>query len=198
MFRKTKYRDENLLSDILFGGLAEEKAITYLIKKNWEKIRQFVMSRKGKIEDAEDVLQEGITELVINIRKERFNGESALATYLFAICKNIWFKKYKKLDREADFKSLAQSGIIDKKSPENLVIEAEQKANILALFDHLKVKCREVLYLWGLNYSMKEIAKELGYSSEQVAMNKKNLCLKELHQKLTTDKGIIKIKNELL
>lgn len=198
MFRKIKYSDKELLADILLGGKAEDKAITYLIKKNWEKVRQFVTTRNGKLEDAEDVLQEGITELLLNVRKKRFKGESAISTYLFAICKNIWYKKFQKQDKAALFKSEYSTETIGKNTPEILFIDEEQKANILALFDHLKAKCKEVLYLWGLNYSMKEIAKKLNYSSEQVAMNKKNLCLKELHQRLTTDKALIKIKNELL
>lgn len=197
MLKRILYSEKDIIDDIKSGGSKQDRAIVHLLKKHESKITKFITFRKGSIEDAEDVLQEGITELVLNIRNGRFKGGSSLATYLFAICKNIWYKKFKKLDRSETYKSQQTPDDIDKINPEIQLISEEQKTLILALFDHLKTKCKEVLYLWGLNYSMKEIAEKLAYSNDQVVMNKKNLCLKELRERLKNDQEFIKKVREL-
>lgn len=197
MLKRLLYKESDILDDIKSGGKMEDRAITYLIKKNEEKIMKFVKGRKGTIEDAEDVFQEGIAQLVINIRTNKFKEGSSIATYLYAICKNIWFKKFKKTTRIGEIESSIEERKSEKNNPEVKVINEEQKHLILSLFDHLKAKCKEVLYLWSLNYSMKEIADRLDYSSDQVAMNKKNLCLVELRKRLKSDQGFNKMAGEL-
>ena len=159
---------------------------------------KFITNRKGTLEDAEDVFQEGIAELVINIRTDRFKGGSTITTYLYAICKNIWFKKFRKTERKEKVQLSIVRDEIDEAGPEIQLIGEEQKTLVLSLFDHLKMKCKEVLYLWALNYSMKEIAAKLDYNNDQVVMNKKNLCLKELKEKLKSDPSFINKVRELI
>ena len=72
-----------------------------------------------------------------------------------------------------------------------------QKSLLLTLFDELREKCREVLYLWAAAYSMAEIAEELAYASPQVAMNKKNKCLKQLQDLIGSDKKVQSLLKEL-
>ena len=43
-------------------------------------------------------------------------------------------------------------------------------------------KCKKLLTLYQLSYSMKEIAAEMGYGSDQVAMNQCSECRKKLKQ----------------
>ncbi|MFT6744957.1 MAG: DNA-binding CsgD family transcriptional regulator, partial [Bacteroidia bacterium] len=53
-----------------------------------------------------------------------------------------------------------------------------------------KDKCKEVLQLWSMSFSMTEIAEKLDYTSSQVVMNKKNLCLKELRKQLADNPNL--------
>ncbi len=198
MLRRIFYTDKDLISDIQSGGRAEDRAITFLLKKHSDKIVRFVTMRQGSVEDAEDVLQEGITSLVLNVRKGSFQGASSVSTYLFAICKNIWHKKFKKLERVDSMENKMLPGDETMPGPDVEVISDERRDLIMSLFDHLKSKCKEVLYLWALSYSMKEIAREMEYKSDQAAMNKKNLCLKELHSRIQTDSSMQKIIHELI
>jgi len=196
MFRRLTYSEQDILADIRSGGQQEDAAISFLLRKHGKKIVRFVQSRNGSKEEAEDVLQEGIVELIMSVRKDKFKGGSSVATFLFAICKNIWFKKFKKITR--GFEPWGPSEMSTDPNPEVTVILDEQKRAILALFDHLKDKCRDVLYLWGLNYSMKEIASKLAYSSDQVAMNKKNLCLKEIRNRIQKDAEFRQMVSEII
>lgn len=73
------------------------------------------------------------------------------------------------------------------------VLTKELRHNLEFLLDGLKDKCREVLNLWAYSYSMSEIAQMLAYSSPQVVMNKKNLCLKELRKILADNPKVAEL-----
>ncbi len=197
MFGFKKYTEEALLADLKSGGVKEGNAIAALIKSNKEKVNALILKNSGTTSDAEDILLEGITALILSIRKGNFRGESSIHTYLFAICKGIWFKRFKKYAKEQEFKRKLIVVEEDVNTPEISMMNQEQKKLLLALFDELREKCREVLYLWASAYSMKEIAEQLSYSNAQVAMNKKNKCLKQLHQMIANDSKVQSLLREL-
>lgn len=197
MFGFKKYSDEALLADLKSGGTSEGKAISQLIKANKEKINALVLRSNGSVADAEDVLLEGITALILSVRKGNFRGDSSIHTYLYSICKGIWFKRFKKYAKEQDYKRNLVVVEEDMNTPEISMMNGEQKKLLLTLFDELKEKCKEVLYLWASAYSMNEIAEQLSYNNSQVAMNKKNRCLKQLHEMIGNDKKVQSLLKEL-
>jgi len=197
MFGFKKYSEVNLLEDLKAGGVKEGKAIAQLIKANKEKINALVLRSNGSTADAEDVLLEGITALLLSVRKGNFRGDSSIHTYLYSICKGIWFKRFKKYAKEQDYKRNLIVVEEDVNTPEICLMDQEQKQLILTLFDELKEKCKEVLYLWASAFSMSEIAEQLSYNNSQVAMNKKNRCLKELHELIGNDNKVQSLLKEL-
>jgi RNA polymerase sigma factor (sigma-70 family) len=197
MFGFKKYSDEALLEDLKSGGIKEGKAISQLIKTNKEKINALVLRSNGSTADAEDILLEGITALILSIRKGNFRGESSIHTYLYAICKGAWFKKFKKYAKEQEYKRSLVVVEEDANTPEISMMNLEQKQLLLTLFDELKEKCKEVLYLWASAYNMNEIAEQLSYNNAQVAMNKKNRCLKQLHELIGNDNKVQSLLKEL-
>ena len=197
MFVKRKYTSQTVVEDIKSGGIRENRAITYLIREYEGKIRAFITSRNGSTEDAEDVFQEGVTAMIMNIKADKYKGDSSIQTYLYAICKGIWYKKFNKNVRDRENKSTLTVAEIDHDTPEFMVLEEEQKSLIENLFDKLRSKCKETLYLWGQSYSMQEIADELGFKNSQVAMNKKNKCLNELRNLMKENTSVIRLVNEL-
>ena len=197
MFGFKKYTDEDLLNDLKAGDLKEGRAIAQLIKANKEKINGLVLKSSGSTADAEDVLLEGITALIMSIRKGNFRGDSSIHTYLYAICKGIWYKRFKKYVKEQEYKRSLVIVEEDTYTPEISMMNQEQKNMLMALFNELKDKCKEVLYLWASAYSMNEIADQLAYSNAQVAMNKKNRCLKQLHEMIGNDNKVQSLLKEL-
>ena len=197
MFRIKKYSDEALIEEIIAGGRKEGKAIAYLIKSNREKIINLILRLKGSRMDAEDVFQEGLTAVILNIRKGTFRGESAISTYLFAVCKGIWFKRLKKNKKEQEYKSQLQVVEENVYTPEISLMNQEQKKLLMEVFERLRANCKELLYMWASAFSMKEIAEQLMYSNAQVAMNKKNKCLKQLHSMVGQDVIIQQLLKEL-
>ena len=180
MFKRKKFSDQQMVEAIKQGDRLENEVISYLIEKNQGRISQLIVARSGAQEDAEDVLQEALAALIFNVKTGRFKGESSLHTYLYAISKGMWYKRFKKYVREKKHHTTLIIDDQDESTPEIDLMDQEQKILLVQLFDQLKSKCKEVLYYWGQGYAMNEIADKLEFSGAQVAMNKKNKCLKEL------------------
>jgi RNA polymerase sigma factor (sigma-70 family) len=173
--------DAKVVEYIQEGGRKETRAIQQLLDQNRSKISSYVLKNSGNSSDAETVLVEGVTELVFNIRKGKFRGESTLSTYLFAICKSVWLKSLKKNKRYAD-----DDGIVliedTADSPLQLFNEQQIKSEVSILLSSVGEACKKVLEMWSQHYSMKDISVQLGYKNSQIAMNKKNRCLAKLKE----------------
>ena len=179
---KGKYSDEELIAFILSGGRELEKGMSYIYKNGtyFSAVRALVMKFGGKLSDVEDLFQDGIAHLIMNIRKGNFRAESNIKTYFLTICKNLWFQKRR---RENIFKEIKQKLPDKEKSdhtPESILLFKE-KVNILdKALKILGSPCQEIITLWSLNYSMKEIAQQTNYKNAAVARKKKHQCLQNL------------------
>ena len=58
--------------------------------------------------------------------------------------------------------------------------DRERQGVFQQMLNSLGDKCKRALTLYQLSYSMKEIAAEMGWSSDQVAMNQCSECRKKL------------------
>ena len=96
MDQSQTYTDEELISMIQAEGSACNTALIYLYKQHRAVLTNFLASKGAKKEEVEDVFQEGIISMVVNIQEGRFKGKSSIKTYLYAIAKQILFKKQQK------------------------------------------------------------------------------------------------------
>lgn len=174
--------DEEIIKAIQAGGQKLEHALLQLYKdqtlKNW--VMNHVTQRGGSREDGEEIFQDGLIQLSKAISNKKFKGESTIKTYLSGICKKLWLNLYRKNQSYSNLKENAPQEQILLDSPEDVIIYKEN-ANLLSdILDLLGEKCRQVLELANLGYSMKEIAKEVGYKSENMVSKKRNHCKKSL------------------
>ena len=58
---------------------------------------------QNMILEAGDVLQEGMTRALINVRTGKFNKQSSFHTYLYGICKNICLKETERTKKFEEF-----------------------------------------------------------------------------------------------
>jgi DNA-directed RNA polymerase specialized sigma subunit len=65
-------------------------------------------------------------------------------------------------------------------TPESLSVEDEQKAVLARVLKQLGDRCKKILELWKLSYSMQEIADRMGLSSAAMATKSKYKCHKRL------------------
>jgi RNA polymerase sigma factor (sigma-70 family) len=179
---KQVFTDANIISSILKNDTSMELAINYLYDRSgiMADVQKYIRSRSGTKEMIEDVFQEGVVHLIMNIRKGNYKGEGSIKGYLFGICRNIWLKKLNKEIRHRDEAKVMKVEEVDYQTPEYYLIDEEKKNILDKVLSRLGEMCKKVLTLWKLNYSMKEIAVEVGYKSEGVVRKKKHQCMKNL------------------
>lgn len=198
MFKRSEPTNAALVANIRAGNRSEEQALLLLIKRNYPQLRQFILRHQGQEVDAEDIFQEALTALVLNVKKGSFKGESSIHTYLFAIGKSLWYKRFGRESRRSEKELALVQEDVEKDTAEFRLLDTERREQLGVIFDRLKEKCKAVLLSWANGFSMQEIAKQLDYTSAQVVMNKKNKCLKELHQMIHHDPSLAGLLKSLL
>ncbi len=145
---------------------------------NFPIIEKYVMANGGSSPEAKDIFQDGIAILYAQLLKDKFRGESSINTYLFSICRNLWYKEIKKNKKANQMKqnhSQDEHQFIDEPAT------SDRTLAVFKLFNTLEKDCQKVLELFYFEkLSMTEIAQEFGFKGEQSAKNKKSKCLKRL------------------
>ena len=168
--------------DIRSGKEGRDRVLIQLYKD--EKLRIGVVNvvRKlgGTSEDFEDVFSTTLMQFVKTvINRPELTIKHQLNTYIISIAKYICMAQRKKnknlnlnydMNNELDFEE----------GPESLVIIKEKIYLLHEVISSLGDKCKEVLMYWANGYRMKEIAKLMGYKSENMARKKKYKCFKAL------------------
>jgi len=175
--------DEEIIKAIKSGGAKRQRAIRFLYNTNQDLLRkvvQYVKNNSGNEQDGQDMFHEGIIVLDRNIRNDKFRGESSLGGYLFSICRLLWMnqiRKNVKVDLRDDPITMDQP---EYENPEVISMADEKKAILANVLDKLGERCKKVLELWRLSYSMQEIADKMGFSSAAMATKNKYKCHKSL------------------
>jgi len=182
-----KIADKEII-DILRRGEYHEvdRILTYLHKRVYRQVKTFIGKYYGTTNDAEDVFQDGLLSIYKLARRGDLNQDTNAEAYLFAICKNLWFQQLRKKreivsleDNLTDFK-VKEVGLFR-------MMKQEEKKEIFRLLEQMGENCRNVLIdFYYRRVRMREIAERMGYSSEQVAKNRKSECLKKLRKLMHT------------
>lgn len=177
-----EFTDQELVTAIKSGGAGRQAAIRFIYQKAdlRQKVIHFVCQNRGNEEDGSDMFHEGIIVLDRNIREHKFRAESSLEGYLYSICRFLWQNQRRKkarIDLKDDFSQMDQ---IETTTPETQLLSDEKKNLLRRALDELGERCRRILELWQLSYSMEEIATEMDFSSAQMARKNKYRCQQSL------------------
>jgi len=157
----------------------QDRALVYLYKENIEKINRYISNNSGSMEDAEEVLQDALVVTFKKVRQADFKLTAKLDTFIYAVCRNIWYKKLRKkkikvVDQEIDANRYVEDRELD------FVIE-EEESPILKYINQLTDSCIKILSMYFFEEKgIKEMTTILKYKNDQVVRNKKSLCLKRL------------------
>ena len=163
--------------------LQQDQALRLLYRRNTKVIRRLIVSRGGRKEEAEEVLQDALVAVYMNARKEGFQLSAKLDTYLYGIAKNIWFKKLRKQSREPRFEPIEEhdTGTVDFVD----IILEEEESPLFRAIKKLTQRCSELLtMIFVREMGIQEIQTALGYGSLQAVRNKKSDCLARLRKQL--------------
>lgn len=161
--------DESALLKRIASGDSEAEQLLFEHFKLYDKIRMMVRHRIQAEPDAEaDLISDIIASLLINLRKGMFDPEKgSLGNYAFGIARNRirnYLRPTEVIKR--------QTSEIDETHQiyEDLSLENSETAEVLSRsIKNLAIKYQQVLMLrYYENYSIPEIADQLGLSATQV------------------------------
>ena len=149
-------------------------------------VADYILRNNGTIEDAKDVFQDAVIVLFQKIKRNELVLYVNLNTYLYSVCKNVWLKRLRKTNKEANSDLEDLPPLQDNSLEENMEQQSKYKL-FRSKFSLLGEACQKVLSHFFAKKKLKEIAKLLGLSSEAYAKKKKYKCQKELIQLIKAD-----------
>lgn len=189
-----QYKDEDIIAAIKSGDAKAKNAALkqlYMDRVLTIKVKELVQIYGNSRHDPEEVIQEGIILFLQLVLKEKFQGKSAVRTFVIGICKNLIRNKTKKSSR-----IITKEQITDQErgeyeiSPEEEVIvveksEAELKREqiLQTLLSQLGENCSEVLSLYYYKAkSMAQIATARNLKNANQAKKAASRCRERLRK----------------
>ncbi len=146
----------------------------------------YVRKHGGNQQDGEDVFQEAIILFDRKIRQGAFLAQGSLEAYFMGIVRWHWFNQRQRPGQATVSLEENLPEPVPEGDPELQYLLTERREQMEELLTHLSDKCRNVLKMYQLDYSMDEIARALGFANSGVAKKEAFLCRKRFQVLLKT------------
>jgi RNA polymerase sigma factor (sigma-70 family) len=180
------------LSDVeIIAGLRkrDNRVLQYIYKNSFTAVRQLILSNAGSENDAEDIFQEALIIIFKKLKDEpNFELTSAFNTYIYSIARLLWLKHLRNVkkividplnrDHEERIEFEEPSPVQDK----DLRMAIYQRTLLLIPED-----CQKILRLTAQDISSLEIARQLGFRSENYVRKRRHFCKEYLVNKIKED-----------
>lgn len=179
------HTDQQLLNELAIGNrTATEK----IYVDNYPIIIGWIKTNGGSEADAADIYQEAMIVLYEKAQNEEFRLACKVGTYLFAISKNLWYKKIQKLQKQPGFlpENAGADEYNDWAYEDDIKAHRERELHYEQLdsaLDQLGEPCRSLLKaFYQHDKNMQEIAADFGYTNPDNAKTQKYKCLNRLRK----------------
>jgi RNA polymerase sigma factor (sigma-70 family) len=169
-------------SEVIIGILNNsDSVLKRLYLAYFPMVLQLILNNNGNEDDAKDVYQEAIIVLYNKVKRGDFELSSKLKTYIYSICRRLWLKRLKQLNRYGgdikDFQEyLPVEDEIEKHQDRDMQLNKMESA--LKLLGEPCKTIMEDFYMHGK--SMQEICERFGYTNADNAKTQKYKCLQRL------------------
>ena len=166
----------------LFRGIkARDREVLEFVNRVYRPmIHLLILQMGGSRDDAEDVFQDGMLELIKKSEDPSFQLTSSIRTLLYAICKNLWKYKSRMNHRTVKFRPDFNSGVEVPEYGEAGDLDLYEKL-FWGNFKLLPKTCRQLLELHFKNHRNKEIARLLN-TTEAYVKKRKSFCTRQMIQ----------------
>ena len=178
----TGWTDELLICEIRAGGKRRNTAWEYVYKAWRGYYLAPVLRAGGSPEQVDEVLGQVVMDMERQILKDDFELRAAsLRAYFTEGVVRAWSRSRETAQRRQTVELDPQTYATGQRdSVEEDFIRQEQVKRLDALLNLLGEQCKTVLTRFARGYSMREIAKELGFENEQSAKNARLRCHRKL------------------
>lgn len=159
----------------LIANRKEHRALVKLYRY-FSKVEKMIKRSGGEKDEAKDIFQEALIIFCKKVWAGNFQLSSKLDTYLYGICYNLWRDRLKAKKKQnfvtLDWDVEAIEGMDE-------LLETERKISAIEnVLSSIGEACFKLLKLFYYERKrVKEIVKELGYSSENTVKVQKYKCI---------------------
>lgn len=179
------------MSDVTIDQLSElakgnRKIINNLYINVFPKIKSYVMKNNGYSEDAEDVFQKVLIQVIARYKNKPFEIKSTLDGFLYVAASNLWKRELNKRKRE-----VTNDKVIELLSEEDDIVMASLEQEKWELFQEklndISENCKALLKLFFKKVPYKEIVVQLGYKTDNVVRQRIFNCKSQLTKAIQND-----------
>lgn len=181
--------DEAILSGIVSDGILQRNTENKLYEQYFYLIKDATFKHKILEDEAASLYTDSVLAFIENVRINRFQGNSAIKTYLYQIFSNkcVDFIRKTATNKMSVHETEAMSDSTfmmadDAKNILQKLISDDEVTALKAKIALLGDKCQQMVLAWSEGYTDCQIAQELGYQTAQVAKTSRLRCLDKLRE----------------
>ncbi len=178
-----KVTNNTYLEGLLSG---DEVIIDQIYKNNFYQVVTFVKKNQGTHEDAKEVFQDALFQLIARLKVRKFEIKSSFDGYLFTVCKNLWRKELNKRKRKV--RNDGPIELLDEEARHSaFILEQERWELFEEKISQLSENCMNLLKDYFNKVPYDVIVERFSYSSENVAFQRVFKCKKRLAELIKED-----------
>lgn len=165
------------------------KVLNDLYQTALPQIVKYICINNGDEEEAKDIFQDAVVALFTTVKLGKFEEGKDVNGFLFFVSRNLWINRIKKRNKQMDLSYLPIP--LTEENPLAVVITDEKRNVIAQVLGKTGAKCKQILtHVIYDNYTMKEIAKIMDFSGEDVAKSTHYRCKQKLMELVENNQAI--------
>ena len=173
----------------------DTNVLDYIYKNFFHQIKVFVNQNNGSDEDAQDIYQDAVLVIYQKTKKENLTINCSFSTYLYSVCRLLWLKQLEQRKQRKMFVEESVKFVELEDDIANLYDSNEKYKLYQDHFKKLSYNCQKILELFLARIQLKEIARILGFKSDQYVKKRKHQCKEKLIASIKSDPRFNEIMN---
>ena len=153
----------------------------------FNKIAAFVKKNSGEADDARDVFNKALVQLMVRKNLDSIKETSNFEAYLFTTCRNLWYRTLNRRKQERVTNPDVKELYYAEKDEAQSALEQDRWELFREMFEQMSQNCQEILQLLFNKVSGKNMMEKLGYSSDTTVRQRVFKCKKKLGELVQTD-----------
>jgi RNA polymerase sigma factor (sigma-70 family) len=182
-----QYTDKDVISALQKGN--DDAVLAFLYKTVLPKVKHYMKANKGNEDEAKDIFQDAVIIFYKKVKLNQLPDDVNITAYICRVAKNLWINRAKRMNKTTE---IPDDDFLHTEGDflGNIITE-EKKTALTTLLSEIGEECQTLLkYSVYDNFSMKEICKLMGYSSENVAKTYNYRCKQKLIQLVMKNNAI--------
>ena len=172
--------DQAIIQGIIVG---DNRIINRIYKLYYPAIARMIINNNGSDDEAKDIFQESVMVLYNKVTQQKFELNSKLSTFLYAVSRRLWLKQLTRGGNVANSADISDfEDILHVEDDIEKHQEKENKFDQMNLaLQNLGEPCKTLIKDFYIkNLSMKDIQEKFGYTNTDNAKTQKYKCLQRL------------------